>query len=89
MVEFLYAGKTTAEELRNAKSNQNIRGKHLVKLVFLLPSKMDRKDPCFTSSLIWLNFCMLERTLTKNQEMKNLTKFPGVTPGQTSLFVTW
>ena len=26
MAEFLYAGKTITEELRNAKSNQNIRG---------------------------------------------------------------
>ena len=26
MAEFSYAGKTIMEELRNAKSNQNIRG---------------------------------------------------------------
>ena len=26
MAEFSYAGKTITEELRNAKSNQNIRG---------------------------------------------------------------
>ena len=26
MAEFLYAGKTISEELRNAKPNQNIRG---------------------------------------------------------------
>ena len=67
MAEFLYAGETITEKLRNEKSNQNIRGYDLVKLVLFLPGKMDQKDPCFTSSLMWRTFlCTLERILTKN-----------------------
>ena len=39
MAEFLYAWKNTNEELRNAKSNQNIRGQPLVRLVLFYLAK--------------------------------------------------
>ena len=52
MAEFLYAGRTITEELRNAKSNQKYAGVTPGLTSPFLPGKMDQKDPCFTSSLI-------------------------------------
>ena len=43
MVEFLYAGNIITEELKNLKSNQDIRRQNLVRVVLFYPLKYDQR----------------------------------------------
>ena len=48
MVGFLNVGNNNKEKLRNAKSDQNIQGKHLVRLISpFLPGKIRPKRSIF------------------------------------------
>ena len=69
MAEFLYAGNTITEKLRNGKSNQNSRGWHKVRLVLCLPGKIGPKRPIF-----YLNAYMAEILYAwknTNKELRN------------------
>ena len=65
MAEFLFASKAITEELRNGKLTKMSGGNPGQTSPFW-PCKICPKDLYFTPSLLWLNFCMFEATLTKN-----------------------
>ena len=88
MAEFFYAGRTFTEELRNIKSNQNIRGSHLVRLILSLPRKMGPERPTFYLIAYMGEFLYAENNTYK--ELRNAKSHQNIrdyTPGQTSPFL--